>query len=133
MTINSDKAIVLLLAAVMVALPLRVSATQTSQELMNEYKVSGAGPFDSGKGEALWRHTNNGRSCVSCHSQSVKDQGRHERTGKVIEAMAPTVNSQRLLDSKKMKKWFLRNCKWVYGRECTAQEKGDILQWLSEQ
>ena len=133
MTMMSDKTIVLVFTLVMLALPLRGSATQASQELLDDYKVSGAGPFGSSKGEELWRNTNNGRSCVSCHSQSVKDQGRHERTGKVIEAMAPTVNSKRLQDSKKMKKWFLRNCKWVYGRECTAQEKGDILQWLSEQ
>jgi len=28
-------------------------------------------------------------------------------------------------------KWFRRNCKTVLGRECTAQEKGDILTYLS--
>ncbi len=25
------------------------------------------------------------------------------------------------------------NCKWTLDRECTAQEKGDFLTWLSQQ
>ena len=47
--------------------------------------------------------------------------------------MARSVNPERLTEVKKLNKWFLRNCKWTYGRECTAQEKGDILVWLSDQ
>ena len=56
-----------------------------------------------------------------------------DRAGKVIDPMAPSVNSKRLTDAKKINKWLLRNCKWTFGRECTAQEKGNVLLWLSEQ
>ncbi|MCW8907187.1 MAG: DUF1924 domain-containing protein, partial [Sedimenticola sp.] len=50
--------------------------------------------------------------------------------GKAIEPMAPTVNPKRLTEVKQIKKWFVRNCKWTLGRECTAQEKGDFLAYL---
>ncbi|MFK5970948.1 MAG: DUF1924 domain-containing protein [Candidatus Marithrix sp.] len=29
-----------------------------------------------------------------------------------------------------IRKWFKRNCKWTLGRECNAQEKGDILKFI---
>ncbi|NKB96898.1 MAG: DUF1924 domain-containing protein [Pseudomonadales bacterium] len=90
-------------------------------------------PFDAGRGEQLWYREASGRSCTSCHMDSPALTGRHQKTGKVIEAMAPSVNSARLTELKKMKKWLLRNCKWTFGRECTAQEKGDVLVWLREQ
>lgn len=45
--------------------------------------------------------------------------------------MKPAVNPERLVDAKKIEKWFLRNCKWTFGRECTAQEKGDFLTFIN--
>ena len=65
------------------------------------------------------------RSCTTCHGTDQAKPGRHQRTGKVIESMAPSVNPQRLTDVAKIEKWFVRNCKWTLGRECSAQEKGD--------
>ena len=47
--------------------------------------------------------------------------------------MAPSVNPKRLTDRSKIEKWFKRNCKWTLGRECTPQEKGDILTFLLAQ
>lgn len=47
--------------------------------------------------------------------------------------MAVSVNSERLSDAKKVKKWFRRNCKWTFGRECSAQEQADIFAWLNSQ
>jgi hypothetical protein len=91
------------------------------------------GQFDPSEGEKSWYNDNAGRSCTSCHGNSLHVPGRHEKTGKVIEPMAPSTNAQRLTDTKKIKKWLLRNCKWTYGRVCTPQEKGDFLSWLSTQ
>ena len=34
---------------------------------------------------------------------------------------------------KKIEKWFKRNCKEAWGRECTAQEKADFLTYLITQ
>jgi hypothetical protein len=90
-------------------------------------------PFQASRGEAVWYREEAGRSCTSCHLDSPLVSGRHQKTGKVIEPMAPSVNAERLTDLKKMKKWLLRNCKWTFGRECTAQEKGDVLAWLNAQ
>lgn len=89
-------------------------------------------PFSADRGAEVWHRDREGRQCTSCHLDSLYANGRHQKTGKVIEPMAPSVNPERLTDLKKMKKWFLRNCKWTFGRECTAQEKGDVLVWLRE-
>ncbi len=119
--------------AVLLLLHSSARASETTQTMLEEFQVSAARPFSSAAGNAAWMRESNGRSCTSCHTDSVHAQGRHVRTGKLIEPMAPSVNSDRLTDRKKIDKWLLRNCKWTFGRECTIQEKGDILLWLSEQ
>jgi hypothetical protein len=68
-------------------------------------------------------------SCSTCHTNDPRSQGK-TRANKVIEAMAPSVNPQRLTDAAKVEKWFGRNCKDVLERSCTAQEKGDYIQYL---
>ncbi len=108
-------------------------ASEVSDAMLVEFRRDATRSFTMEAGEASWYRDAEGRSCTSCHTDSVFVAGRHERTGKVIEPMAPSVNPDRLTDRKKINKWFLRNCKWTFGRECTAQEKGDILLWLSQQ
>ena len=111
------------------------AATQSLQD----YRKQGAGPFSKEVGEKLWLSvhtaTDKGpvRSCSSCHGTDLKQPGKHLRTGKSIESMAPIVNTQRLTDSKKIEKWFKRNCKWTFGRECTPQEKGDLILFIQGQ
>ncbi len=72
------------------------------------------------------------RSCATCHGRDLTQPGRHAKTGKTIEPMAPSVNPQRLTDQAKIEKWLLRNCNWTLGRECTATEKADFLAYLKE-
>lgn len=108
-------------------------ANGTTKQLLQEYQKAGASSFSAADGKKLWTSNINGRSCTTCHTNSVKNVGKHKRTGKTIQPMAPSVNSKRLTDKKKVKKWLLRNCKWTLKRECTAQEKGNILLWLSKQ
>lgn len=94
---------------------------------------------DAQAGKALWEQkftdaqTGKERSCNSCHGNNLKVAGKHERTNKVIEPMAPSVNAERLTDRAKINKWFKRNCKWTLGRECTAQEKANVLAWIKNQ
>lgn len=45
--------------------------------------------------------------------------------------MAPSANPERLTDVRKIEKWFKRNCKWTLGRECSAQEKTDLLLYIN--
>ncbi|PTQ91287.1 DUF1924 domain-containing protein [Agitococcus lubricus] len=68
--------------------------------------------------------------CTTCHTANPRQQGKHQVTGKLIKPMAPVVNPERFTDAAKTEKWFRRNCHDVLGRECTAQEKGDIVTWL---
>jgi hypothetical protein len=89
------------------------------------------------RGDTLWHKKNTGedgkeRDCTLCHGDDLKKSGKHIKTGKVIEPMAPSVNKERYTDPEKVEKWFTRNCKWTYGRECTSQEKVDLLKYLSQ-
>jgi len=89
------------------------------------------------RGDALWHKKNTGedgkeRDCTVCHGDDLKKPGKHIKTGKVIDPMAPSVNKDRYTDLEKVEKWFTRNCKWTYGRECTNQEKVDLLKYLSQ-
>ena len=90
--------------------------------------------FTAESGEKLWNQTQTvsgqPRSCASCHTSDPRQAGKHVRTGKPIKPMAPSVNSSRFTDPKKVAKWFKRNCKWTLGRECNAQEKGDYTKYL---
>ncbi|MEZ5449517.1 MAG: DUF1924 domain-containing protein [Thiolinea sp.] len=88
--------------------------------------------FEAARGEEqLFQNTHaNDWSCASCHTANPAQDGKHTRTGKLIEPLAPAANAQRFTRLKKTEKWFRRNCKDVLERECTALEKGDILTYL---
>ncbi|KPN78152.1 nitrate reductase [Shewanella sp. Sh95] len=100
---------------------------------LQQYQAQGAGPFSAAAGQVLWLQQSEDRSCASCHTAKVTDSGMHQNTRKPIEAMAPSLTSNRLTDAAKIEKWFTRNCNWTFKRECTPQEKGDVLLWLSLQ
>jgi hypothetical protein len=97
------------------------------------YQQQGATPADPDRGEILWRSKQGQRSCTSCHGTSPRQMGKHQKTGKAIQPMAVSVNPERYRNEKKIRKWLLRNCKWTFARECSAQEKSDILTWLIQQ
>lgn len=87
--------------------------------------------FDATRGELFFKQTHaNDWSCASCHSENPLNAGKHAKTGKAIEPLAPSANAERFTDPKKVGKWFKRNCNDVLERTCTAQEQGDVLTWL---
>jgi len=107
-------------------------------ELFTFYGAASKQAFDAGRGKDLWfkkTPADDGklRDCTVCHGDDLNRPGKHAKTGKTIDPMAPSVNKERYTDLKKVEKWFKRNCKWTLGRECTAQEKGDVLKYLSLQ
>ena len=97
-----------------------------------------ANTANASAGETLWKQTfidtesGQQRSCASCHSDDLYKAGKHVRTGKVIDAMAPSVTAARFTERRKINKWFKRNCNWTLGRECSAQEKADLLAYLKQ-
>lgn len=87
--------------------------------------------FSSARGETFFmaRHGNEW-SCSSCHTENPAAAGKHAKTGKAIEPLAPSANAERFTNPKKVDKWFKRNCNDVLDRLCSAQEKGDLLAYL---
>ncbi len=70
-------------------------------------------------------------SCSSCHGNPPTAQSRHAATGKPLPPLAPAFNPLAFTDVAKVDKWLRRNCKDVASRECTAQEKADVLAYLT--
>ncbi|MBV1789091.1 DUF1924 domain-containing protein [Marinobacterium sp. D7] len=108
-------------------------AAEAVDQLLEGYRQQGAGPFSAEAGQSFWNRDFDGNSCAACHTAEPTRVGEHQKTRKAIEPMAPSVNPARLTEVKQINKWFLRNCKGVLGRECSSQEKGDILTWLRAQ
>ena len=102
----------------------------TPQELLKLYE-SQSSKASPAKGEQFF-NAKHGKewSCASCHENPPNHETKHIVTGKVIKPLAPSANPARFTDEAKVDKWFKRNCNDVLGRECTAQEKADVLSWL---
>jgi Domain of unknown function (DUF1924) len=71
-------------------------------------------------------------SCTSCHTNDPHNQGR-TRAGKLLDPMAVSRTPTRFTDLEKVEKWFSRNCQTVYGRPCTAVEKGNFIGYMATQ
>jgi len=115
-----------------------VYAQTALNEAFNLYKGTENLSFNATRGKTLWNNTRvdedgKERTCHTCHTKDLTQIGKHIKTEKEIDPMALSVNKKRFSKLKKIKKWFKRNCKWTFGRECTSQEKGDILTFLSLQ
>jgi len=126
----------LLLVCVAATIPVMAAAASAVDTLLDEYRAQGAGDFSAGTGKAFWNQAftppgaAESRRCASCHTADPSQTGKHARTGKPIEPLAPSANPRRLTDVRDIEKWLKRNCEWTVGRICTAQEKGDVLAWL---
>ena len=115
-----------------------VYAQPVVDEALKSYSESGKLKFDAKRGQALWTKKHpakdgKDRHCSTCHGTDLTKTGKHAKSGKLIKPMAPSANPKRFTKLKKINKWFKRNCKWTIGRECSNQEKGDILKYLSQQ
>ena len=99
-------------------------------ELLKGYEAQ-SGKASPARGEQFF-NAKHGKewSCASCHENPPNHDTKHIVTGKVIKPLAPVANPTRFTDDAKVEKWFKRNCNDVLGRECTAQEKADVLSWL---
>ena len=114
-------------------------AADSPASLMTQYAQQAGVPvsaLSAPRGAALYRTEHPGRngqavSCAGCHTANPTQPGR-TRVGKRIEPLAPAANPQRFTDAAKVEKWFRRNCQDVLQRECSAQEKGDFIAWLSQ-
>ena len=107
-----------------------IASAATPQDFLKTYEAQ-SGKASASKGEQFF-NAKHGKewSCASCHENPPNHDTKHVVTGKVIKPLAPSANPARFTDEAKVDKWFKRNCNDVLGRECTAQEKADVLAWL---
>ena len=109
---------------------------ETPNEILSSIQKEAAGAsgfqdFSAARGESFFKAKHgNEWSCASCHTDNPAAQGKHAKTGKVIQPLAPSANAERFSDPGKVAKWFKRNCNDVLDRVCTPQEKGDVLVYL---
>ncbi len=127
---------------ILIITALFISQTALAQSALDEafktFSENGKLKFDAKRGQTLWttKHPakdGKDRQCTTCHGEDLTKNGKHATSGKTIKPMAASVNPERYTKMKEINKWFKRNCKWTVGRECTNQEKGDILKYLSQQ
>ncbi len=116
-----------------------VVAAQTPAAVANGYadaarrESPGFSGFSPARGEKFFQSAHGGDwSCASCHTPNPAAPGKHAKTGKAIAPLAPAANAERFTSVATAEKWFKRNCNDVVGRECTAQEKGDVLAYLMQ-
>jgi hypothetical protein len=108
--------------------PLDFLTLFTAQAKLDNAGFSG---FDASRGEQFFKSRHGADwSCSTCHTENPTAMGQHTVTKKDIKPMAPSANPERFTNTAKVEKWFKRNCKDVVTRECTSQEKGDVLTYL---
>jgi hypothetical protein len=115
-------------------LTLIASENALSIDFQNLYKTWSSSSnidYSNLKGKDMWSYELiPGRSCSGCHGNNLLKNGKHMKTKKIIKSLSPKVNSKRLSDVKKIKKWLKRNCKYTYKRECTGKEKIEFIEFI---
>lgn len=126
----------ILLLSLTLSLNSAMAQSPAMTELLKAYQSTRTTDENFVHGQQLWQQiiviNGQSRSCSSCHGTDLTQQGKHRQTGKTIQAMSPSISPDRLTDSAKIEKWFKRNCKWSWGRECTNQEKADFLIYIDQ-
>lgn len=77
-----------------------------------------------------WNVSRQMPNCTVCHGKNLNIDGKHVVTDKRITPFSPAANPERFTSAKKVEKWFKRNCTEVVGRECSASEKADFIQFV---
>ena len=118
----------------------QAKAATTADELMAGYlqgaqkKDKGLKAFSASVGKTFFMTKNTTKkgeemSCATCHTDNPTKTGK-TKAGKAIDPIAISANAKRFTDKAKVEKWFKRNCKDVYDRECTDKEKGDFVAYM---
>jgi hypothetical protein len=134
---NSRKIIAFASVALYFSAALSFAANSERVAIINGFGGEAGTPLSADSGKSLFEaKVGSGKpetpSCTTCHSASPLNAGQ-TRAGKPIEPMAVSKTPDRFTDLEKVTKWFRRNCNSVLGRECTPQEKGDFLTFMTNQ
>lgn len=110
-----------------------LAQAESPEQILAQLQAHAGASASADRGRQLYLGKFNGEkaaSCSACHTPDAKAAGRHVRTHKVIDPLAPSVNPERFADMAKVEKWFKRNCNEVLNRACTAQEKVDFAAYI---
>lgn len=69
-------------------------------------------------------------SCSSCHTDNPANEGKHIETKKPIKPLAISANPSAFSSVTKVEKNFKKHCTDLYGKDCSAQDKGDYITYL---
>jgi len=134
---TSKKHLSRLLAGLAVSLAAALPLSALANPILESYRTSAKQEnaafkdFSVAAGQKLYTTVGpNQVSCSSCHTDSPKAEGKHAKTNKVIEPLAPSANPKRFTDAAQVEKWFKRNCNDALARACTTQEKGDFMAYV---
>jgi hypothetical protein len=123
----------LFLLSALVAIPYGVGAADKEPALLAAYRSQAELPLSAERGKALWEKRNGSKSCTNCHGMDITQPGEMEVMfffSRSIPPMALSANPDRFRDAETADKKFDKNCKRVFQRVCTPQEKGDMLLYL---
>lgn len=127
------------LAALLLAFGLLVGAAgaraETPAQILDSYVKKAGAPASAERGQAFFTQRSKAanalfESCTDCHGSKPTGRGKDAVSEKAIEPLAPAANPKRLTDPNKVDQFLRVNCKDVFGRDCTALEKADVLAWL---
>jgi Domain of unknown function (DUF1924) len=105
--------------------------TSIAQQLAH-WSVQAGAPGNAVRGQTFFNSRHGSEwSCASCHGTPPTAPGKHASTGKAIDPLAPAFNPKAFTDAARVEKWFRRNCKDVLSRECSPNEKADVLAYLA--
>lgn len=98
---------------------------------LQRFEAAAGRPSSADHGRLFFTSTHGSKwTCASCHGGAPTKVSKHASTGKAIDPLAPAANPDAFTDVVRVDKWFLRNCKDVLSRECTAAEKSDVIAFL---
>jgi len=121
----------LLLVASLLAVANAHAADTSAARQLERWSTAAGAAGDADRGRSFFTSRHGGEwSCASCHHDAPLTVGKHAKTGKAIDPIAPVANAAAFTDTARVDKWFRRNCKDVLGRECSAGEKADVLAYL---
>jgi len=124
-----------LVAALLMGIALPAYA-DTPAQILDRLQTEAGTTASRERGKQLYHGKFRGgktESCATCHTVNPPEAGRHARTNKTIEPLAPSANRERFTDPEKVEKWFKRNCNDVLSRSCTAREKADFAAYVIAQ
>ena len=108
------------------------AAALTPVELRDEFAAKAGSPPSAERGQQFFvrKFGRDFENCAECHGAVPTGPGKDLVSSKSIAPLAPAANAKRFTDRARVEYMFKINCKDVVGRECSAQEKADLVAWL---